>query len=344
MFLYNRLYWLELIKNCYAKLKHLHPIFRNDEEIVFESAKADISNTLKYTSNKLKNNKKIVIECVKNNATSLYHASDELKNDKYVVLTAIKNNFNSYTFASENLQNDKEVIMKVLKYSDNLYINPSYLIKYKIIILEVLKKNKKFTINSLSEEFRNDYDIVLEAVKNKGINLKFASEELQNNYNIVLEAVKNNGLSIQFSSYTLQNNKNIIIESILSNKLSFNFVKYNLEYQLYLLIHNLQHNFNIKFIKLNELFLNNINYISKTNQFNNIFNFILKNHIEIFIENYKKFINVIINNLDYIQLCQKYNIHIFSKDEITNYNEYNFDNVKKMYEEELFKNKIILYY
>jgi hypothetical protein len=256
----------------------------------------------------------------------------------------IKNNYTSYVYASEKLQNDKQIIMRVLKYSDYLYINPCELIDYKILILEVLKIKKSFIIDILSEELLNDYDIVLQAVKNNGSNLRFASEELQNNYIIVLEAVKNNGLSIQWASYKLQNDKDIIIESILANKLSFNLVKNTSEHQLYLLIHNLQHNFNIKFIILNELFLNNINYISKIYQFNNIFNFILKNHIELFKKNYKKFIDVIINDLDYVQLCKNYDIHIFCINEITNDNEFNFDDVKKKYEEELFKNKIILYY
>lgn len=344
MFLYNKLYWLELIKNCYAKLKHVHNIFRNDEEIVYEAAKAGIGNTLKYASIKFRSDKKIVLACVKNNGLTLFYASDELKNDKQIVYAALKNNYNCYTYISEELQNNKEIISKVLKYSDNLNFDSQFLKTIKILVLEVLKLKKNYLIESLSEELKNDYDILLAAVNNFGYNLRFGSEILQDNYNIVSAAVKNKGLSIKFASYRLQKDKDIIIESILSDKHSFDFVKYNLEYKLYFLIHNLQHNFNVELIILNELFLNNINYISKTHQFNNILNFILKNHIKIFLKNYEKFIDVIINNLEYIQLCQKYNIHIFCKKEICNDYEYIFDDVKKRYEKELFKNKTILYY
>jgi hypothetical protein len=94
---------------------------------------------------------------------------------------------------------------------------------------------------------------------------------------------------------------------------------------------------------LNELFFNNINYIFKTKNFKKILKFLLKKEYNNFIINYKKFIFYVINNLKYIQLCQKYNIHIFSKNEITNYGEYNFNNVKEIYNFK-FKNKIILYY
>ena len=112
---------------------------------------------------------------------------------------------------------------------------------------------------------------------------------------------------------------------------------------LYLLIHNLQHNFDTEIIILDELFLNNINYISKTKNFYDILNFVLTNYLKFFIKNNKKFIHHIINNLEYIQLCQEHNIHIFNIDEITSYGEYNFDDIKKIYNSK-YKNNNILFY
>ena len=136
------------------------------------------------------------------------------------------------------------------------------------------------------------------------------------------------------------NDENFIINCIISNNKIIQFFPNN---NLYLLIHNLQHNFNIDDIILNELFLNNIDYISKISHFDDILSFILKYHFQIFFENYKKFIHHIVNNLEYIQLCIEYNIHIFNIDEVTNFNEYNFEDIKKEYEIMYF-NKIILWY
>lgn len=342
MFLYNRLYWLELIKSGYEKLKNIYFIYRYDYEIVYYAAKAGIGNTLKYTSYKFRNNKKIVLEVVKNSSLFLKFASDELKNNKHIVLTAIKNNYNSYAYASENLQNDSQIINIVLKDTNNLSYS-GFLRTNKTIVWEALDRKKLSLIESISNDLLNDYDIVSKAVQINGNNLKYASKELKDNDDIVLEAVKNVGTSIIFASSRLQKDNNMIIESILSSKSSFKLFKYNLNYKLYFLIHNLQYNFNIKLVILNELFLDNIKYIFKTKNFKKILKFLLKKQYDNFIIYYEKFIFYIINNLKYVQLCQSYNIHIFSKNEITNYGEYNFDNIKEIYNLK-YKNKIILYY
>ena len=234
----------------------------------------------------------------------------------------------------------------------------------KIYLLEFVK-NDGYNLHTIPKLFRNDKKIVLESVKNEGLALQFASKKLKNNKEIILEAVKNNGMALiyvsckfynkeilleaikndcyvlQFASKELQKDNNFIIDCIINNNemidiVNMNNHKYN---NLYLLIHNLQHNFDTKLIILDELFLNNINYISKTSHFYDILSFILINHKQVL----KKFIPYIVDNLEYIQLCQEHNIHIFNIDEITSNGEYNLDNIKdKLYSK--YENKIILFY
>jgi lambda repressor-like predicted transcriptional regulator len=55
-------------------------------------------------------------------------------------------------------------------------------------ILEAVKKDG-YSLEYVSEEFRNDKEVVLEAVKQNGRSLKFASKELRNDK----EVVNNNG-------------------------------------------------------------------------------------------------------------------------------------------------------
>jgi hypothetical protein len=69
----------------------------------------------------------------------------------------------------------------------------------------------------------------------------------------------------------------------------------------------------------------------------------LDNFIQIFINNYQKFINYIVDELDYIQLCKDYNILFFCIDDITSFGEYDFKDVKNEYINK-YKNKIILFY
>jgi hypothetical protein len=178
-------------------------------------------------------------------------------------------------------------------------------------------------------------------VKNNYLALKYISEELKNDKDFILQVIKNNIYGLKFVSDKLKNDKDFIIDCIINNKKTINF-NYKMN-NLYLLIHNLQHNFDTKLIIFDKLFLNNINYISKTSHFYDILSFILINHKQFFIENYKNFIPNIINNLEYIQLYQKHNIHIFNIDEITSNGEYNFNDIKQIYELK-YKDNIVLFY
>ena len=64
---------------------------------------------LEYASEKLKNNKDVVMAVVKKNGRALKYASEELKNDRDVVMVAVAENSNALNYASENLKDDKMV-------------------------------------------------------------------------------------------------------------------------------------------------------------------------------------------------------------------------------------------
>ena len=175
-------------------------------------------------------------------------------------------------------------------------------------------------------------------VKNCVYALQYTSYENKNNKEIILEAIKINTLCFKYASKELKNDIDFIIDCIIINKNIINYYKKN---KLILLIYNLEHNYNNNLIILDELFLDNINYISKISHFYNILKYILDNYYQNFIDNYIKFIPSIINHLEYVQLCQDFNIHIFNINEATNNGEYDYENVKKEFE---LKYKIILWY
>lgn len=64
---------------------------------------------LKYTSEKLRNDKDIVLEAVKQDGTVLQFASEKLCNDKDVVWEAVKQDASTLRFASEELRIDKDI-------------------------------------------------------------------------------------------------------------------------------------------------------------------------------------------------------------------------------------------
>ena len=62
------------------------------------------------------NNKKEVLEAVKEDGTKLENASEELRADREVVMAAVRNNGEqSLEFASDNLKGDKEVVLAAVK-------------------------------------------------------------------------------------------------------------------------------------------------------------------------------------------------------------------------------------
>lgn len=64
---------------------------------------------LQFASEKLRNDKDVVLEAVKQDGRALRFASENLRNDKDVVLEAIKQDEWALQFASEELRNDKDV-------------------------------------------------------------------------------------------------------------------------------------------------------------------------------------------------------------------------------------------
>lgn len=71
----------------------------------------------------------------------------------------------------------------------------------------------------LSNDSKNDEDIVKTAVINDGTALQYASDSCKNNLMIVTLAVKQNGSAIKYASETIKNNKNTILHLLEINAL-----------------------------------------------------------------------------------------------------------------------------
>lgn len=109
--------------------------------IVFDSA-------LKYASDRLKDDKDIVIEAVKNDWNAIEYASDRLKDDEDVVIEAIKNDWNAIKYSSERLKNNKKIVLDAIaNHLDTLDCIPIELKnekKFKLEIIEILNNSKYF--------------------------------------------------------------------------------------------------------------------------------------------------------------------------------------------------------
>ncbi len=84
----------------------------------FENAIKDKATwTIAYASDKLKDDKDLMMECAKEDGQALYFASQRLRDDKELVLLAVEQKWMIIKYASLRLRNDKDVAKLALSKS-----------------------------------------------------------------------------------------------------------------------------------------------------------------------------------------------------------------------------------
>jgi len=170
-------------------------------------------------------NEELVLLAVSENGLVLEFVPAIYQNNKDIVLAACLNNYKAIKYASLHVQKDREFMKNIMeKYNIVKYINPLLYNDKEMIMLLIKYENlwwdqdyencQNITLKYASDEFKNDYEIVLSAIKKSSYSLQYASKELQNNYNIVLTAVNKKGRTIKYASIELRNNYNIVLAAI----------------------------------------------------------------------------------------------------------------------------------
>jgi hypothetical protein len=325
---------LEAVKTNGLALQYASNSFK-DNKIIVSIAVQNNGLALKYASTRLKDDPDIVLKAVKREGSALKHASPRLRDNEEIVLAAVNNNGAALEYISQRLTVNEEIVLTGLKkYDFNMDDNTIiYNLSYE------LKKNKHFMLNLLTTVGMH-HDMYFD---------NFISKQLSNDKDFILKAVQIDGNALFLGSSQLLDDTDFLINCIIANN---NIINDNIiercfhtedTYNLFELIHNLEHHYETEYIVLDELFLNNLNYIVKTKHFEDILQYILTNQREIFLNNFNKFSNIILNNAKYLELCKDNNILLMSKEEITGFGDYNFDEVQKYYEEK-FKNYTILWF
>lgn len=142
--------------------------FRDDEDIVLASVKKDsaiIPGALSFASERLRSDKKFVIEVLKLKSYFFSEISEELKKDKDIVLIALKSGNNLWGKLNQSQLDDKDIMLEAVK-------------QYGL------------SLEHASNRLKIDQDIVLAAVNNMGESLKFAGLEFRTNENIVKLSLK----------------------------------------------------------------------------------------------------------------------------------------------------------
>ncbi|MBO4292885.1 MAG: DUF4116 domain-containing protein [Clostridia bacterium] len=188
----------------------------------------------------------IMMEKVKNYGRCLQDVSYEfmMKNNCKMLLEAVKNDYRVFMdFAPKELQalltRNKEFILDSFL---NCYSDLFQVKMYAVMLNnlsdefkndnEVIKKAVSecgLTLKYLQEDNKNNEDYVKIAVTQNGLALRYASEELKNNPEIVKSAVSQNGLALRYASEELKNNPGIVKSAVSQNGLALKYASEELK-------------------------------------------------------------------------------------------------------------------
>jgi hypothetical protein len=236
---------LDILNNNIYSISYMPFDIRNNEEIMLEIVKID-GLLIIYGSEKIQNNKTIIIEAILSNKKVLdnsYININNFKDDKDILLTAISQK----PILIANFPNDKELVLKAISIDYNIF-------------------------DYISNNLQKDIDVVLLAVKN-GLSLEYIDDNLKYNEYILNYALLNNINNYKYLPNHLKNNYSIIIPALINNKEIINLINKN--DPLINLIYEIEYNYDNAYLNLKDI-INNIEYVSKTKNYKKLLKLLIK--------------------------------------------------------------------
>lgn len=169
--------------------------------------------SIAYASDRLKNNKVIGIKAVKSDGESLACLSERLRDDMEVVTAACHENGESLQYVSERLRDDDAVVKTALLSlggGENIYYASERLrgdfVMALIAVTSPHNRGSNNILSFLSDDLRDNKQIVLNAVLNSPRSLMKASDRLKDDYDIVNAAFEKDHSALGYASERLQIN------------------------------------------------------------------------------------------------------------------------------------------
>jgi hypothetical protein len=204
----NTVIVLELIKKINNKVINLQEIFS-------------------LLSKKLIENEDFITELVNIDWRYLKFCSEEIRSNSKIVLNAIKKNGNAVYFAHDTLKIKKEIILEAIKYGAGTKIIPYELATRENVFLAVqesLRMRNEYKISGVSfdvhlnidhidDSLKNDEDFMLKLINLDGQFIRYASTRILENYEIVSKAFGNTKDFLFFEPKLkrFNNDKNLVL-------------------------------------------------------------------------------------------------------------------------------------
>lgn len=166
--------WRTKVSRDWQKLATAPAAAAADRELVMDAVQNSFGEALRYASEGLRNDRKLVLEAVRLRGTNLQYASKGLQEDVEVVRVAADQDWQALGFASEEVRSNKWLVEQVLAQSMEAF-------------------------QFVSPHLCADRDLILRCARVDGVTaLRYASEDLQRDPEVALEAFKQNSLALRW--------------------------------------------------------------------------------------------------------------------------------------------------
>jgi len=177
------------------------------------------SNILKYATDIIKINRKLVLKIVEfNNENIIDSVYDYYREDNEIIESVVLRDGANIKYCSQSLLQDHEYVLQLIHINSKCYIYlknrvPSLFNDIKIILFTLKQYWTLFSF--IPEEYKNNYECVLTALKENANSLVFVPEIFKSNKDIVLAALEKSGNLYNIIDKSLKNDFDIILYYIL---------------------------------------------------------------------------------------------------------------------------------
>ncbi|CAL1146440.1 unnamed protein product, partial [Cladocopium goreaui] len=130
---------------------------------------------------------------------ALSKAPPAVRADPRMGLAAVRQDWRAFQFAYQNLRENKEFVLEVLKTSGfTLQFASEALRCNREVVLEAVRQDGCAVRHAFYQSFREDFDIMKEAIANDWRSYEYASTELKKNKDLALFAIEQSWEALQF--------------------------------------------------------------------------------------------------------------------------------------------------
>lgn len=179
-----------------------------------EAAVENDGDNLKYVSDKLKADPKIVRIAVANDGFALKYAAEYLRSDSQFVKIAVANDGFALQYAAEHLRSNREIVkIAVAKFGCALEYAAEHLRSDREIV-EIAVANDGLALEYAAEHLLSDRNICEKAVLSDGCAIEYCNADVVQDRQFVLLAVRRSGEALQYLGEQFRNDKEIVFSAL----------------------------------------------------------------------------------------------------------------------------------